>query len=332
MSTAVDRPPAGAGAEGVSAERIRAIPARHPARWIATIVVLFFVVVFALAVATNKNFQWGVVGHYFTTYPILHGILVTLELTVLAMAIGIVLGIVLGVMRLSPVPIISGAAWVYVWFFRGTPVLVQIFFWFFVAALTGPHPAVGLPLSHVVFFHLSVNTLITPFVAATLGLGLNEGAYMAEIVRAGILSVGEGQTEAAQALGMSRLQTMRLIVLPQAMRVIVPPTGNETISMLKTSSLASFIGVVELFEAGRNIYIHTFQTIPVLITVSLWYLLITSVLTAGQFYVERYYARGALRTLPPTPLQRFRALFARNIVRFHAEVAPPAPAPRSERR
>jgi polar amino acid transport system permease protein len=154
--------------------------------------------------------------------------------------------------------------------------------------------------------HYNANTLVTPVFAAIIGLGLNEGAYMAEIVRAGIISVDEGQTEASHALGMTRVQTMRLIVLPQAMRVIVPPTGNETISMLKTSSLASVITVAELFFAAQAIAARTYHIVPLLMVASLWYLLMTSVLTSGQYYVERYFARGATRELPPTPLQRLR--------------------------
>jgi polar amino acid transport system permease protein len=312
-----------------SGEPIKAVPVRHPGRWVATAFVLAFTVVFLLAVDTSPNFHWDVVRQYFTSSSIIHGLYVTLELTVIAMGIGIVLGIVLAVMRLSPVPIVSGAAWVYIWFFRGTPVLVQLYLWFYLAALTGPHPAVGLPLTHIVLFHVNANSLITPFTAAILGLGLNEGAYMAEIVRAGILSVGEGQTEAAQSLGMTRLQTMRLIVLPQAMRVIIPPTGNETISMLKTSSLASAITTVELFQSVRIIFSRNFQTIPLLIVASIWYLIATSVLTAGQFYLERYFARGAMRTLPPTPIQRLRALFTRNVTMPHA---PPPSIPGADHR
>ena len=227
-------------------------------------------------------------------------------------------------------PVISGAAWAYIWFFRGTPVLVQLLLFFNIAALTGPHPAVGLPLTHLVFFHLDVNALITPFTAVTLAFGLNEGAYMAEIVRAGILSVDEGQTEAAQSLGMTRMQTMRLIVLPQAMRVIIPPTGNETISMLKTTSLAIAVALPELLGVVTNIYAQNFKPIPLLLVATLWYLIVTSILTVGQFYLERYFARGATRTLPPTPLQRLRALFARNLTTFHPDV--PLTLPRGERR
>ncbi|MHB8511272.1 MAG: amino acid ABC transporter permease [Actinomycetota bacterium] len=301
-------------------QAIRAVPARHPGRWIATLFILLIMGLFLYAVSSSKNFQWGTVGSYFLSRSVLDGLILTLELTVIAMVIGVVLGVILAVMRLSPVPIISGSAWVYIWFFRGTPVLVQLLFWFNIAALTGPHPVIGLGGIHL--FSVDVNSLISAFTAAILGLGLNEGAYMAEIVRAGILSVDEGQTEAAQSLGMTRLQTMRHIVLPQAMRVIIPPTGNETISMLKTSSLASVIALEELLGKAEIIYARTFETIQLLLVASLWYLVVTSLLTGGQFYVERHYARGATRTLPPTPLQRLRALFVRNVTRFHEP--PPA--------
>jgi polar amino acid transport system permease protein len=275
-------------------------------------------------VATNSRFEWGVVGQYFTSNAILTGLLVTLELTVIAMVMGVVIGLILAVMRRSPVPVVSGSAWAYIWFFRGTPVLVQLLFWNFIAALY-PRISLGLPFVGVAFIHGSANSLITPFIAACLGLGLNEGAYMAEIVRAGILSVDEGQAEAAQSLGMTRLQAMRLIVLPQAMKVIIPPTGNETISMLKTSSLASVISVQELLFSAQIIYGRTFQTIPLLLVASIWYLIVTSLLTGCQFYLERYFGKGASRNLPPTPLQRLRALFTRNVTTFHPGAPPVLP-------
>ncbi len=211
-----------------------------------------------------------VVGHYLFDERILEGLRVTLELTVIAMAIGIMLGVLLAIMRLSPNPLVSGASWLYIWFFRGTPVLVQLIFWYFIAALY-PKIDIGIPFG-TAFIHGNANTLIKPFTAAILGLGLNEGAYMAEIVRAGIISVDDGQTLAAQSLGLTRLQTMRRIVLPQAMRVIIPPTGNETISMLKTTSLASIIAVPELLYAAQSIYSVNFKTIPLLIVVSIWYI------------------------------------------------------------
>ena len=271
------------------------------------------------SVATNPRFEWSIVRQYFTAPAILAGLRITILLTIIAMVMGIVIGVILAVMRRSPVPIVSGSAWVYIWFFRGTPVLVQLLFWEFIAALY-PKISLGIPFIGVVFYHGNANALITPFVAACLGLGLNEGAYMAEIVRAGILSVEEGQAEAAQSLGMSRLKTMRLIVLPQAMKVIIPPTGNETISMLKTSSLASVISVREVLFQAQIIYARTFQTIPLLLVASIWYILITSILTVGQYYLERYFGKGSSRNLPPTPLQRLRALFTRNVATVHPPV------------
>jgi polar amino acid transport system permease protein len=255
--------------------------------------------------ATNKRLEWHVVGHFLFDDRILAGVVLTLELTVSAMTLGVLLGVAFAVMRLSPNPLVSGASWLYIWFFRATPVLVQLLFWYYIAAIY-PRISLGIPFVGVEFAHGSANTVITTYVAALLGLGLNEGAYMAEIVRAGIISVGEGQTYAAQSLGMSRLQIMRRIVLPQAMRVIIPPTGNETISMLKTSSLASVITFTELLLATENIYAVNFKPIQLLIVASIWYTAMTSVLYVGQYYLERHYARGAARERPATPLQRIR--------------------------
>jgi polar amino acid transport system permease protein len=254
--------------------------------------------------ATNPRFDWGIVGHYFFSSDVVHGLLVTVELTVLSMVIGIVLGVVLAVMRLSPNPLVSGASWFYIWFFRGTPLLVQLLFWNFVGALY-PKISVGIPFGPE-FFSFKANSVITPFVAALLGLGLNEGAYMAEIVRAGILSVDEGQTDAAHALGMTRLQTMRRIVLPQAMRVIIPPTGNETISMLKNSALVSVIAYKELLYTVQLIYAVNYKQIPLLLVASLWYLIVTTLLSIGQHFIERHYGRGSGRGQPLTLLQRMR--------------------------
>jgi polar amino acid transport system permease protein len=257
-------------------------------------------------VATNKRFQWPEVRAYLFDGTILKtGVLTTVELTAITMVLGAVLGVILAIMRLSPVPVISGAAWIYIWLFRGTPVLVQLLIWYNISALY-PNIALGLPFSHLALFSANSNTLITQFVAAVLALSLNEAAYMAEIVRAGILSVGEGQTEAATALGMTRLRTMKIVVLPQAMRVIVPPTGNETISMLKTTALASVIGLQELTYVSQIIYSRNFETIPLLLVASFWYVVLVTLLTIGQFYLERHFARGTVRTLPPTPLHRLR--------------------------
>ena len=292
------------------------MPVRHPGRWIAAAVVAFLAVVAVHSVATNPRFGWGTVGHYLFSSRIVHGLLVTLELTAISMAIGIALGVVLAVMRLSRNPLVSAGSWVYIWFFRGTPVLVQILFWSFISALY-PRISLGIPFGGPAFLHANANTLITPFLAAILALGLNEAAYMAEIVRAGIISVDEGQTDAASALGLTRLQTMRRVVLPQAMRVIIPPTGNETISMLKTSSLVSVIAYPELLYSAQLIYAVNYRQIPLLLTASIWYLAVTSVLSVGQYYVERHFGRGHSSRQPPESwLSRLR----RGLLIRHAEV------------
>lgn len=271
-------------------EDIRAVPVRRPGRWVAAAIVLIVALALVRSVVENPRFEWGIVGEYLFDGRILNGLRVTIELTAIAMGIGIVLGVLLAVMRLSPNWLVSGASSFYIWFFRGTPVLVQLLFWYNIAALY-PKIGLGVPFGPS-FVHADANSLITPFTAAILGLGLNEGAYMAEIVRAGIISVDPGQADAAQSLGMTRLQTMRRIVLPQAMRVIIPPTGNETISMLKTTSLVSVIAVGDLLYGAQIIYSVNFKTIPLLITASIWYLVCTSVLYVGQYYLERYYGRG----------------------------------------
>jgi polar amino acid transport system permease protein len=291
---------------------------RHPGRWLAAAVVLAFAAQLGHSVATNPRFGWDVVGQYLFSSRILDGLRLTLELTVVSMVIGIVLGVVLAVMRLSPNPLVAGAGALYVWFFRGTPVLVQLLFWNFIGALY-PTVSLGIPFGPDVV-HGSANDFFTPFVAAIFGLGLNQAAYQAEIVRAGVLSVDEGQTDAAHALGMTRLLTMRRIVLPQALRVIVPPTGNEVISMLKTSSLVSVIAYPELLYSAQLIYAVNFKQIPLLLVVCFWYLLVTTILSIGQYYLERRLGRGAARRQPPTPWQRLR----RGLAIRHARVPMPA--------
>jgi polar amino acid transport system permease protein len=306
---------------------VEVVPVRHVGRWVGTAAAL---VVVAMVVHTifsriptgpgvckvvngtrschrpsQWRFEWNIVGQYFTSRQVLDGLNRTLELTVYAMVIGITLGILVAVMRLSKSRLLVTTAWTYTWFFRGTPVLVQLLFWFVIAAVY-PHLTIGLPFLSVTFLHINTVTLFSPFMAAVVGLGLNEAAYMSEIARAGILSVDEGQTEAASSLGMTRAKSMRLVILPQAMRVILPPTGNEVISMLKTTSLASEISVLELLGGVTNISAVNYQVIPLLIVASLWYLSVTTVLSIGQFYLERHFSKGALRSPPPTPIQRLR--------------------------
>ena len=287
-------------------EPIQAVPVRHPGRWVGVVVIAIFAAMFVHSLLTNPNWGWSLIGEWIFSPPILKGVVVTLILTFLSMIIGLALGVVLAIMRLSPNPVMSGSAWVFVWVFRGTPVYVQLFLWGSIIALYKTI-SLGVPFGPELI-SFDTKTLIPAFVAALLGLGLNEAAYMSEIVRAGILSVDEGQEEAATALGMSRMQTLRHIVLPQAMRVIVPPTGNETISMLKTTSLVIAIPLTtELFFQAQVIGNRLFQPFPMAVMASLWYLALTSVLMFGQYYLERYYAKGAMRELPPTPIQKFRA-------------------------
>jgi polar amino acid transport system permease protein len=269
---------------------IEAVPVRHPGRWLAVAVLAVLAAMFVNTVLTNDNFRWPVVGEYLFAPPVLNGLRNTLVLTLLAMFIGIVGGIALAVMRLSPNPLLSSVSALYIWLFRGTPLIAQLLFWNFLAALY-PRLSLGIPFGPA-FVSFDTNQLINQFAACLLGLGLNEAAYMAEIVRGGLQSVDKGQTEAAGALGMSRAQTLRRIVLPQAMRVIIPPTGNETISMLKTTSLVVVIGYFELLTSVQRIYSTNFQTIPLLIVAATWYLLLTSLLSIGQYYVERHYGRG----------------------------------------
>jgi polar amino acid transport system permease protein len=306
---------------------VEVVPVRHVGQWIGVAVLAVLIAMFvhtliskipsgarACQLVSGRyvchaklkwRFGWNVIFHYFTNGEILRGLLVTLELTALAMIVGIVLGIVMAIMRLSHNRLMSGVAWTYTWAFRGTPVYVQLLLWSFIALLY-PSFAIGIPFTHVYLIHFSANSVFIPFVAAVVALGLNEGAYFSEIVRSGIIAVDEGQTEAATSLGMTRGQTLRLVVLPQAMRVIIPPTGNEVISMLKTTSLVVVVPVVELLGAVTNIYGETYQIMPMLLLASLWYLIVSTVLSIGQFYVERHFARGALRTPPPTPIQRIR--------------------------
>ncbi|MER6811887.1 amino acid ABC transporter permease [Spirillospora sp. NPDC000708] len=266
---------------------------RHPLRWVASLVVLVLAAQFAHLLWTNDNFQWDVVGRYVNASLIGDGIAITLELTVIAMAVGIAGGILLAVGRLSDNPLLRAACGLYVWFFRGIPVLVQLVIWYNLSALL-PRISVGIPFGPE-FAHGSTNQLITPLVAAILGLGLNEAAYMAEIIRGGLLAVDPGQTEAAQALGMGGVRTFRRIVLPQAMRFIVPPTGSQVINMLKATSLVSVIALADLLYTVQSIYNRTFQTIPLLLVACLWYLVITSILYVGQSFIEHHYARGAIR-------------------------------------
>lgn len=242
-------------------------------------------------VANNPRFQWSVVGEYLFDPAVLRGFATTLWLTAAVMMVGVVLGIALALMSLSANTSLRSFSAAYIWFFRGTPVLVQLIFWYNLAALY-PSYSIGIPFTGTVFIEGSFNDLITPYTAALLGLGLNEGAYMAEIVRAGLESVPAGQRDATKALGLNRWQTMRLVVLPQAMRFIVPPTGNQTIGMLKGTSIVSMVALHDLLYSVQIIYSRTFQTIPLLLVACFWYLVATTLLSLVQRRIERHYSKG----------------------------------------
>jgi polar amino acid transport system permease protein len=256
--------------------------------------------------ATNDAFRWGFIADYIFSDPVVNGARTSIVLTILAMALGVALGIVVAVMRLSPNPILSGAAWAYTWFFRAVPRIVLLVLLGNLGILY-TRLEFGVPFDQQLadlmgvdldgrIFGIDARTILTGFMAGLLGLALSEAAYMAEIVRAGILSIDPGQAEAASALGMSRGQTMRRIVLPQAMRVIVPPTGNETIAMLKDTALVAFVPVSsELFFQLQAVGNRTFRPFPMLVAACLWYLALTSVLMVGQYFLEKRFARGVQR-------------------------------------
>ncbi|WP_075201058.1 amino acid ABC transporter permease [Leucobacter celer] len=263
-------------------------------RWLPILgaaVVLFVVVAALWDVATNERFRWPVVLEYLFNPQIIAGVGLTLVLTVVSMAIGIVLGIVLAIMRLAKNPTFSLVARGYIWFFRGTPLLVQLIFWYNIAALY-PVIALGLPFGGPSVPIGEANVLITPLTAALLGLALNEAAYMAEIIRSGIQSVDEGQRDAGRAIGMTNAKLMWRVVLPQAMRIVIPPTGNQVISMLKGTSLVSVLAISDLLYSAQIIYALNYQTIPLLLVACVWYLAMTSALTAVQGRLEARYGRG----------------------------------------
>ena len=294
----------------VPAEEVRAVPLRHWGRWLAAAVILLLAVWLVKSAIDSHFIKFHIVRRFLFNHTILEGLRNTFILALAAQAVGIALGVIFAVMRLSKNPVLSITAWLYIWFFRGTPVLVQLIFWYYGVPAVFKHITITIPFTGVVLFSQGMAQFMTPFKAALLGLGLNEGAYMAEIVRAGIISVDEGQTEAALALGMTPALTMRRVVLPQAMRVIVPPTGNEFISMLKTTSLAEVVLYGELLRRSTEIYTTNNAVLELLAVASIWYLVLTTIATIGQYYVERRFARGRARDLPDTPFQLIR----RNLV------------------
>lgn len=268
--------------------RLSIVKPRHYGRWLAAAAILA-ILLFIVKAFADGQIAWRVVGQFFTAPAILNGLVNTIAMTVCAMALGITLGVVFAVMAMSPNPVLRGTAVLYIWFFRGTPLILQLLLWFNLALV---FPRIGIPD----VFSIRTVELITPFVATLLGLGINQGAYTAEVVRSGILSVDSGQTEAASAIGMTRLTALRRIVMPQAMRVIIPPVGNEVISMVKLTSIASVIQYSEILRNAQTIYYANNYVIELLFVAAIWYLAVVTVLSIGQHFLERHFGRGQRKT------------------------------------
>ena len=276
-----------------AADGPRVVKQRHPWRWVSVAFALLLAVRLVTSMVTNQGYHWDIFAQYMFSEAILSGLLLTLKVTVLAMTLGIVLGIVLALCRMSRNPVLSRFAWFYAWIFRGTPTLVQLVFFYNLSALY-PTFVLGVPFGPTIH-SWPTNSLISAMVAGVLGLGLNEAAYMSEIVRGGLLSIDKGQTEAAKGLGMTPWHTFRRVILPQAIRVIIPPTFNNIIGMLKYSSLVSVLALGDLLYVSEQIFSRNFQPIPLLLVASTWYLICTSVLMVGQIYIERIFGKGVAR-------------------------------------
>jgi polar amino acid transport system permease protein len=282
---------------------IKPVDVFHPSWWIGGALVLGLAVLFIRLLVTNENLQWSVVWQYLFSREILAGLGRTLMLTFLSMILGLIIGTVIAVMRLSRNPVFQATSWAWIWFFRGVPPLVQLVFWYNLGLLI-PEVSIGIPFGPTLW-SASTNSLITPLSAALLGLAFTESAYAAEMIRAGIQAINLGQTEAAATLGMTQAQTLRRIVLPQALRIIVPPIGNDTISMLKFTSLVSVLALPDLLYSAQMIYSRTYQTIPLLIVATIWYLVLSTILTLAEHYIEHRLKDG-----PPLELQLIlRSLF-----------------------
>jgi len=290
-SAAGAAPPSAGAADGREGAAIKVVKLRHPIRNIFAVLIVVIAVAFMYDAALRPAFNWPAVGKYIFDRRISEAAVNTLQLTVYSMLIGVALGVVLAVMRLSPNPVFKSLSWFYLWVFRGTPVYVQLTFWGLLSVIY-PTIDVGFPFLHPLIT-LPTGEVLNVFQLAVIGLALNEAAYIAEIVRAGILSVDHGQEEAATALGMSWFQTMARVIIPQSMRVIIPPVGNEVISMLKTTSLVTAVPYsFELFTRSRDISAETFTPIPLFLVASIWYLAFTSILMVGQYFLEKRFARG----------------------------------------
>jgi polar amino acid transport system permease protein len=268
---------------------------RHYGRWLTAAAILIVLALIVKAFAEGQ-IAWHIVGRFLTVPAILYGLVNTIVMTFAAMALGITLGVLFAIMYMSPNPVLKSVAVFYIWFFRGTPLILQLLIWFNLALV---FPRIGIPD----VWSIRMVDVMTPWVATLLGLGINQGAYTAEVVRSGILSVDSGQTEAAQSIGMTQLTTLRRIVLPQAMRVIIPPVGNEVVSMVKLTSIASVINFSEILRNAQTIYYANNYVIELLFVAAIWYLAVVTVLSIGQHFLERYFARGQKGSRAPRAVE-----------------------------
>lgn len=280
----------------------------HPAQWIITAVVVVLVLNFGQTLFTNPAWEWQRVGHWFFSPAIVTGIWLTLAATAISAVVSFLGGIVVALGRLSSNPVLSGVSWLYIWIFRSVPLILVLIFLYNLGNL---YPSIGIGIPFGPQFQVKTVSVLSDLTLGVIGLSLSEIAYSAEVVRSGILSVDQGQHEAAKALGLSRSRQFSRIVLPQALRTIVPAYVNQVVGLIKSSSLLFYVSLLDLFGVVQNLgSTYPSDVIPLLVVATIWYLIFTSLISIAQFYIERHYAKGAVRVLPPTPLQRIRRGFA----------------------
>lgn len=303
--------PSAAPAASSRSVALDVVPLKHWPRWIASAVAVFLGAQLVWTFFTNEQWRWGIFAQYFFDPAVVRGLGLTLGLTAVSAVIGFVLGALLALARLSGSALLSSFSWGFIWFFRSVPLVVQLVIWYNLGYLF-PTLGIGWPFTYD-FWLVEFDTvrLLSSTVAAILGLSLHQAAYSAEIIRGGLLSVDQGQLEAAKALGIPRPRRFFRIVLPQAARAILPNAFNEVIGLLKGTSVVFIVALPELFYTVQVIYNRTSQVIPLLLVAAVWYTIFTTILSIGQYYLERHFARGAERELPPTPLQRLRTRLRR---------------------
>lgn len=306
VPTPVRSDPQPSGGSRVDLGAVKVVHTRHWWRWSFAAIVAFVVAQFAWSLVANERYEWGVFAQYFASEPVLKGLGLTLTYTAISAVVGFAIGTLLALARLSKSTLLSGAAWLYIWFFRSVPLVVQLVVWYNLGYL---YPTLGLGTPFTTDFWIvefPTVQLISAFAAGVLGLSLHQAAYSAEIIRGGLLSVDQGQLEAAASLGLPPLRRLTRIILPQAARSIIPNASNEVIGLVKGTSVLFVIAIPELFYAVQVIYNRNSRVIPLLLVAVVWYTIITTILSTAQYYIERHYARGTVRVLPPTPIQRGR--------------------------